>query len=44
MLSSEETWATHRRIIGSVWSPDWVVQKIMFAERDDDDKRVASSA
>lgn len=38
-VSNSETWATHRRIVGTVWHPDWTVVKVMFAENDQGDRR-----
>lgn len=38
-VSQSETWATHRRIVGNVWHPEWTVVKVMFAENPEGDRR-----
>ena len=41
VVSPDETWATHRRIVGKIWASRWEIKKVMMAVSIEGDKRVA---
>ena len=41
VVSPDENWATHRRIVGKIWASRWEIKKVMVAESIEGDKRVA---